>query len=90
MAISSTVIISNNNKTNVIDAIDSACGYPEEFSFANTTFYELTNGTETYWAMSGWFDERGLQAIINNNHVHHVVFPADLEEALESASLTQV
>lgn len=88
MSISTTVIITDADKTAAISAIDSACGLAAPFTYANDFSYELTDGTDTFWAMSGWANELAVQALVNGGYVHYAAFPANLDGALEANSLT--
>ena len=88
MAILATVVIARADKEDAIEAMDSACGYSGSFTYGNNLTIELTDGTNAFWAMSGWVDNRALKAIINNNHVHYVGFEEPIEVATEEAGLS--
>ena len=88
MAILATVIIADADKEDAIEAMDSACGYSSPFTYGNNLNIELTDSTNTFWAMSGWADYRAIKALINNNYVHYVGFKEPIEDAIEEAGLS--
>jgi hypothetical protein len=90
MALLATVIIADADKADAIGAMDSACGYSGAFTSGNSLTTELTDSTNTFWAMSGWFDHRAMKALVNNNYVHYVGFEEPIEDAIEEASLSIV
>lgn len=88
MAILATVIIADADKENAVSAMDSACGYSSPFTYDNDLTIELTDSTNTFWAMSGWVDYRAMKALVNNNYVHYVGFEEPIESATEEAGLS--
>jgi len=88
MAILATVIIADADKEDAIGAMDNACGYSGSFTYGNNLSIELTDGTNAFWAMSGWVDDRALKAILNDNYVHYISFSGDLDDTIEGVGLS--
>ncbi len=90
MAAQTTLIFTAANKAAAIEAIDTAKGWSAPFTWASNIDIELTDGTDTFWALSGWIDDSDLNILFSNDFVKHAHFPADLDAALTAYSMDLV
>ena len=89
MAVNTTLIFTDTNKSAAIEAVDSFRGYQAPFTWASNINVELTDGENTFWALSGWVDDAEMNILIND-YVHKAHFPADLDAALTAYSMDLV
>ena len=90
MAVNTTLIFTDTNKSAAIEAVDSFRGYQAPFTWASNIDIELTDGTDTFWALSGWVDDAEMNILFSNDFVEHAHFPADLDAALTAYSMDLV
>lgn len=92
MSITSTLIITNENKTNAQQVIDGLRDIDGLTSLTGDNLFnvELTDGTDSFWCATGWTSLADVTALLNSGYVHHVQLPADLDTAMEATGLTRV
>jgi hypothetical protein len=89
MAVNTTLIFTDANKSAAIEAVNSFRGYQAPFTWASNINIELTDGENTFWALSGWVDDAEMNILIND-YVLEAHFPADIDAALSGSTLSKV
>lgn len=92
MNILTTLIVTDADKASAQGVINTLHTTEEGASTQGDTLFsvELTDGTETFWATTGFLYGDDLTALINTDYIQYACFPADLDKALEANSLTLV
>jgi hypothetical protein len=92
MNILTTLIVTDADKASAQGVINALHSTEEGASTQGDTLFsvELTDGTETFWATSGFLYGDDLTALINTDYIQYACFPADLEQALEVNGLERV
>lgn len=92
MNILTTLIVTDADKASAQGVINALHSTEEGASTQGDTLFsvELTDGTETFWATSGFLYGDDLTVLINTDYIQYACFPADLEQALEVNGLERV
>ena len=92
MNILTTLIVTDADKASAQGVVNALHSTEEGASTQGDTLFsvELTDGTETFWATSGFLYGDDLTALINTDYIQYACFPADLEQALEVNGLERV
>ena len=92
MNILTTPIVTDADKASAQGVINTLHTTEEGASTQGDTLFsvELTDGTETFWATTGFLYGDDLTALINTDYIQYACFPADLEQALEVNGLERV
>ena len=92
MNILTTLIVTDADKASAQGVINTLHTTEEGASTQGDTLFsvELTDGTDTFWATSGFLYGDDLTALINTDYIQYACFPADLEQALEVNGLERV
>ena len=92
MNILTTLIVTDADKASAQGVINTLHTTEEGASTQGDTLFsvELTDGTDTFWATTGFLYGDDMTALINTDYIQYACFPADLEQALEVNGLERV
>lgn len=90
MPVSTTLILTAASKTAAVTEIDQFLGLESPFTYDSMFGSELTDGTDSFYAYTGFIDEDIFAILINGNYIQDARFPENYTEALADNSLSTV